>query len=1765
MTKQQKLIGLIGAAIISVAGYAAVSNSHWSNAESLQSNTPATAKLGAASVVKQENIDDLDSKNVGIVVSNEQDSLSQSQSAEENQEDEYYSGVNANTAYVSRVGIEQEAQTDFDSNDGELKESSAPPPSSTSVTSITATSTSVTSITATPDDDLNEDSSTFQNIISRILGGTGVTSTTESTTNSSISTSTTSENIASKVIVATNEIANVSAEANQRPIHIEDDRPTVPSLPGPPTPSTPATSKVFFTSPLPAIGFTSSFTNSANAIVSGTVVLTENLASVTVNGQTVNWRSGTFTANVPLQDGFNTITAVADYGRRSFSVETGVTLDTVKPSAISAVSAGFNVVRLQFNEPMGNDTSTEISNFNIVNSITKTNLPVTSVSFADAEHTAVLLQTGAQNNAAYTLTVNNVKDLAGNTMLEPQPYIVTAPSIAYFTGTAPTSDDIYNCGPDLTLVLSDPLYGVDVLSNDCDRDSLLNHVELQGWPVVIQRTDGSTETFNVSSDPFSSDTDGDGVTDNEEKHGGIDPRNPDTDGDTLTDNQEWNVIYSDPTNQDSDGDGTQDGFEFYSYRTSPVLADTDGDQLSDTDEVIARNRDPRVADLPLHGISVGDIRLKLDQRFTYEDAQGEIVTTDRNSTVTLSQGQSKSRSTTSTLAINAMLATGISRETAATATGVPLAFSEVTFAGGAEFQVSSESSVESQRVREESFSLVRETANSSTVTREIVGARIDADISLVNEGDLAFTISNLEISVMERSRESTRRFFPVATLIANSSIITGEPASFNLGPFTTEHGPILFTSRDIFPSLVDELMQSPSSLVFEIANFDITDEFGRLFTFSNQTARDRSAGIIVDFGDGNIVRNLVSTALQPDGGGPADPMFPHVGGFNGDGSPIGIPIDFALQNILKLTKNASVADGIVAGSNQVANSSATGDDVQLIPPGTTGVSVGSIVIAAGQNGLLDTTAHIDDEVEVTTGYATSISCSADSDKPRALCTTDAQCMDSGLVTPRGTCNGPDVLSRFGSLSTGDFDRQWVVLTNGVVPAGAEFNQLVLKPGKDVFFAFVQDLDEDGLFAREEFLSGSTDSRTDLFDNDSFGNIDIAGYSVGDARFDLIAPIAVPDGIPDSKDTDRDGLGDFAENRLGWKVSADGGLLEQVMPSPRLADSDGDGLLDPQEQDLRIFCFAPFGDGVPVGLPDDGRLDALCSFEGTPVVAQSAAVAIIAGPNGISGSLAVGDDEQIFVQGVKGLTYATEVVGPGANGILDTGLSSDDLYASLESGQLIPPASNPVRSDTDLDGVDDFDELTGFMVGLSIRDGGSSSLPTSQTQAIGDDVQQAVNGGPVFSGGIVILPGPNGSIDSTPGGDDFIDNGVSVVTDPLRRDTDADQVTDGRELAVGGDPRNPDDGDEFRDSDQDGLSDSEETILGWMVAVNGGTSKLVLSNPSRPDSDFDGLPDFAERVLHTDPNNPDTDGDGIRDFDELANFEQFFGLDSQYAEFFVDGASSMQYGTSLLNSDSDNDGLTDHFELLEGYRVLLGGEASFRQVFTNPLVIDTDLDGVSDRDEKEGMVYNQWPYTVTDATDPDTDDDGRSDGVEDIANTDPLVPDVGISVFIDRIVIQNIVDVGGSGGAEFLWYITTHKNNDSPSLLTSGKDLAYSSLPPPLLGFALNGDQDCVGITNIGPGVLTNFVLNKSKSYTLKEGDEVTIRGVLAEADAGSDDCGDAPNYIPTYLLSGCFTDFAETFTFEDFRDGGQASFPFPDGSGTVENCEWTAELGITSN
>jgi hypothetical protein len=83
------------------------------------------------------------------------------------------------------------------------------------------------------------------------------------------------------------------------------------------------------------------------------------------------------------------------------------------------------------------------------------------------------------------------------------------------------------------------------------------------------------------------DSDGDGLTDEQETALGTDPLLPDSDADGVSDSDENDFYGTDALDPDTDDDGLGDAEELLTYTTNPLLGDTDGDDVSDGEEVAA--------------------------------------------------------------------------------------------------------------------------------------------------------------------------------------------------------------------------------------------------------------------------------------------------------------------------------------------------------------------------------------------------------------------------------------------------------------------------------------------------------------------------------------------------------------------------------------------------------------------------------------------------------------------------------------------------------------------------------------------------------------------------------------------------------------------------------------------------------------------------------------------------------------------------------------------------------------------------------------------------------------------------------------------------------------------------------------------------------------------------------------------------------------------------------------------------------------------------
>jgi len=1205
--------------------------------------------------------------------------------------------------------------------------------------------------------------------------------------------------------------------------------------------------------------------------------------------------------------------------------------DTESPRVVSAVATGNNEVVVTFSEALqgGQGGAENAAFYRVVGGAPATDVPsqptlmVMHAELIGSERTSVRLETYSQSAIQYTVTVGNLRDIAGNTFAPPDRFL--NPSSASFTGVDGSGAEIV----------------------DSDGDGITDDEEQLGWFVVTTTAGGDVRSRLVTSDPTNPDTDDDGVPDGEERHAATDARSGDTDGDTLSDDQEWNTIFSDPTNQDTDGDGIQDGFEYYTFRTSPILADTDGDQLGDLEEVFAGNRNPLLSDLPAPRIRVGEVSLELDTRFSYTDEEGESRTEESSVSTTLTSSEdetfatSDESSTVDTLGNSQELSGTYSSANADGDGGTFPSYSVTAKVGrtegaqeGSTFTSTESSSRSSEEAYQESLTLSSSFDVRETVTREVVGAAIKVGVSVESAGDIPFTISNIELSAQTQDPSDRRRVIPVASLVPENEGLD----EINIGGLgDPARGPFVFAAADdVFPSRIEELMKNPRGLIVELANFDITDEQGRNFAFTSQDVTDRTAGITFDLGDGRTETYRVATASAHD---PAT------------GDPLGISMAYALGHITGLERVATIRDG----GNGLVESEAIGDDEQLVTFGAL-AEPGEVLIRAGTetcseiiagDGRIVPTCDIDlgasvvggDDVVVQSDYETRMQVlgaaivDGGDRRPNTLAIGDdvqiiapdpTRVVDAGqllvatgadgtLDSVPGTGDVIDpapaprrVLVRYKDVEL-DIPRKrfWSLFSSRQLPA-VDLDEIILRAGDQFTFAYVQDQDLDGVWAREEYLHGSSD----------------------------LAP-----------NSDGDSLSDAEEIQDGWRVVIKGpsGGARQVYPNPVQSDSDRDELTDDEEK----AC-----------------------------------------------------------------------------------------------------ATDPRQRDSDLDGLTDWEELTGMrlidgVATSTLSRDFATDEPVYQIQVYAGIGALALDASGVPVPGEVLVG--HGELNL---GECVLAGFEGYATDPTNPDTDGDMVSDSVELELGLNPNLSSDGPLFLDDDGDGVPNLIEQT-GFTPTINGVPAGFATtSNPNDTDSDGDGLPDLLEHFLKSDPRSLDTDGDGLADLSEyrrdgdvlvtdLATGTGVFFQDRvadgyrQFVERCQDAdvcnvadiqdeldLFSPEYGTNLNEADSDDDGLDDSVELGPSTITVNGNQRSLDPT-SDPRVADTDGDGLDDGQE---LLTH-----FTDPNEPDTDGDGRDDTREVTDGTDPIVADKRIRLTTTRLVVVLSDDEGPNDLAELTWFGSASRN------------------------------------------------------------------------------------------------------------------------------------------
>lgn len=501
-----------------------------------------------------------------------------------------------------------------------------------------------------------------------------------------------------------------------------------------------------------------------------------------------------------------------------------------------------------------------------------------------------------------------------------------------------------------------------------------------------------------------------------------------------------------------------------------------------------------------------------------------------------------------------------------------------------------------------------------------------------------------------------------------------------------------------------------------------------------------------------------------------------------------------------------------------------------------------------------------------------------------------------------------------------------------------------------------DSDDDGLSDGEEVLIWLTNPRspdTDgdgIYDGTELGiTLPIPGGS-GYSGTNVAAGFFVPDvdllttTDPRLRDTDGGGRSDGAEdtNRNG---SYEPGLGETDPNNPAddstFVDCDGDGLSNAFEELLIVQFNALYG--IPLvdlqNLPydadfdDDGLADGLESFFDTD-------------SDGLPGILDPDSDDDGLPDGLEsGVTSPVLPPFPPVGGcpaVVGTNVSSPNFRQDLDP----LTTTDRLLADTDgggvLDGVEDAN-----------HNGRVDASETDPRNPL-DDGGQADSDGDGLSDAYELAVSFTNPFDADTDDDGFSDyREIFVLTfNPLNRDTDADGIQDGTErglvtpdfpaytnLAIFQPDLDPDTRTNAKNPDTDGggKSDGLEDANGNGRIDPGETDPL---NPAddviapSSDNDSDGVSNTLETYFGTDPNNPDSDGDGINDFIELGGVLVISSPSPVAPDTDGDGI------IDALDLDSDNDGIPDRYEDLNGDGFLQPNE-------TSRVSADTDNDGVED--------------------------------------------------------------------------------------------------------------------------------------------------------------------------------------------------------------------------
>ncbi|HET8984712.1 MAG TPA: hypothetical protein VFN03_03030, partial [Trueperaceae bacterium] len=781
------------------------------------------------------------------------------------------------------------------------------------------------------------------------------------------------------------------------------------------------------------------------------------------------------------------------------------------------------------------------------------------------------------------------------------------------------------------------------------------------------------------------------------------------------------------------------------------------DQLSDDYEIGADNRNPRVADLPAVSIRVGSVDLRLDVRFEETSTTGTREVDSKSAAVTLVQSQESAQSNETSSTLDWFIQGGAELCIKGGCEEAEVAGGKFTVEGGASggstttFTTASVNAT--QREYATTLATEAEVSAEASLNRRVDGATIAVALSLANASNIAFTIQDIEITALLQDPADPTRLVPVATLFGASS----NPIS--IGPLTPERGPFRFVSDDAFPALVESLMANPRGLVFRVANYDITDEFGRNFAFVEQDVNDRTAFLEINYAGNSAIERFQAATNDT---------------FTDAGRPAGVTMKQLLEDVLRLEHvDAAIDAALDPNVREDADLLDTSYSTRELPDGTTVLYRVKRVSAELTNservwwvlgpegnitpvGTRPGKDFLSYRVYADRDYAFAFVQDLDEDDVEAIEELLYRSLDSNADSDAdGIRDGDEVYGPY----QGNRRVRWLIGMDD----GRDSYTTTSHPGR-------ADTDGDGLTDCQELLFANGCSLITVY-RDASGVPTIAPRSNTGVNHTLLGTTRLTKRTdPSNPDTDGDGITDLVEVIGFAYVNLSGNttvLTYQTVPAtpyatnPLSRDTDLDGLFDRAEAMLGSNPVVPDGDTVR-----DNDADGLVNAMET--VPQTIAVR---GSGGLT-TMSVTSNIELVDSDGDGLTDWEEYYG-----CLDLNrdfvCDSDTRFGPTHRGM----------ADTDGDGLTDRQEAVG------VRFAGDPANPLRYTDPVrfDSDGDGASDGVEVNTSWTVVVAGRGGYV---------------VWSDPLSADGDGDNLNDAQERNLGTDPNKA-------DTDGDGALDGLE--------------------------------------------------------------------------------------------------------------------------------------------------------------------------------------------------------------------------------------------------------------------------------------------------------------------------------------------------------------------